>query len=246
MVPIRILVVEDEILIADTIERYLLAMGHQVVGKAASFSEACSLYHAEQPDLALLDIRLRGDRTGVDLAHYLRQQNRTAPFIFLTSQLDPHSLALAKQTCPAGYLPKPIRKESLYTTIEMATPERHHRQVLTLRACPSTRHIAVEDILYLQADHVYVRVHLQNGCTYMQRTSLRDLLEALPAEEFLQTHRSFAVNIRHITRWSPAQVWLQDRAVPVSRSYRKAIRAYIGSQPPRYAGLLPENALFVA
>lgn len=223
MISIRVMIVEDEILIADTIARYLLAYGYQVVGQATTYEEATTLYDRESPDLVLLDIRLNGAGTGIDLARYIRRHPRPVPFIYLTSQLDPHFLAMARQTSPAGYLPKPIRRESLYTTIEMATCTASERSMLMLRDGADTRRIPVEDILYLQAEHVYVQLHLRNGQRVLLRAALRDLMTELPETQFVQTHRGFAVNLRHISRWNPRQLFVRDNAVPVSRSRRRDV-----------------------
>ena len=104
MLRYRTLIVEDEIIIADTIKRYLQKQGHEVVGTAISYEEATEIYKKEQPDIALLDIRLSGSKTGIDVAHFIQEQNDATPFIFLSSQLDSRSINAAKQTYPSGYL----------------------------------------------------------------------------------------------------------------------------------------------
>ena len=175
----RILIVEDEILIADTIDRYLAQRGYQIIGSAISFEEAVDLYLREKPDLVLLDIRLSGPGTGIDVARFIRKQARPAPFIYLTSQLDRHSIDLAKETFPAGYLSKQIQKESLYTTIEMTL----HAQIAQKPSAPSITlqdgdaHYKVlpNDIIFLQADHVRL-VFLDQGRQLMwARTQAVDI-----------------------------------------------------------------------
>jgi DNA-binding response OmpR family regulator len=103
MKPNQILIVEDEILIADTIERYLTRQGYWVMGSAISCEEAETLYLRQTPDLALLDIRLSGSRTGIDFAHFIRKQARPAPFIYLTSQLDRRSIVSTIQNMTAPF-----------------------------------------------------------------------------------------------------------------------------------------------
>ena len=78
----NILIVEDEILIADTIKRYLLKQGHNVAGIAINFDEAKDLYLETKPDLALLDIRLSGNKSGIDVAEFLHQQNQKIPLMY--------------------------------------------------------------------------------------------------------------------------------------------------------------------
>lgn len=116
----KILIVEDEILIADNIKRFLTKKGYDVVGIAISYEEAVQLYEQKNPDISLVDIRLNGIKSGIDFADFLQVQKKSKPFIYLTSQFDRKNIQRAKQTYPAAYLPKPVHKESLSVAIEMA------------------------------------------------------------------------------------------------------------------------------
>ena len=228
----NILIVEDEILIADTIKRYLLKQGHNVAGIAINFDEAKDLYLETKPDLALLDIRLSGNKSGIDVAEFLHQQNQKIPSIFLTSQIDRINLEAAKKTMPAGYLSKPLQIDSLLSTIEIVM----HNHVMTKPAASQTitlnngskNHlIEVKDILYLKADHIYVWVHLVGAQQIMLRSSLKELLDQLPQEKFIQTHRSFAINIEQVSQWESDQIQVKDDFIPVSRSRRKLVLEYL-------------------
>ncbi len=117
----RILIVEDEILIADNIRRYLTKKGYEVVGVAISYEEAVNLYLSKTPDIALVDIRLNGAKSGIDFAHFVEQQKDAKPFIYLTSQFDKKNVNKAKSTFPSAYLSKPVHKESLSIAIDLAT-----------------------------------------------------------------------------------------------------------------------------
>ena len=222
-----ILIVEDEILIADTLARYLIKQGYQIVGMAISYEEAVALYQQHDPDIVLLDIRLNGPKTGIDFAYFLQQQATPPPFIYLTSQTDRRNIGLAKETFPAGYLSKPIQKESLVATIEIAMHNHGANQgpdsESSIRLSDGTTHyvIPIEEILYLQSDHVYVHVHSVGNPPLLQRGSLKELLDRFPEDLFVQTHRSYAVNIKHINRYDKQSVYINDQEVPVSRSRRK-------------------------
>lgn len=223
----KILIVEDEVLIADNMGRYLTKKGHQVVGYAISYEEAETLYLQEDPDIVLLDIRLNGPKTGIDFAEFIQQQPNPKPFIFLTSQVDANNINNAKKTFPAGYLSKPIQKESLFACIEitMHKYEATQEEELTIALYDGTKNyvVSVKDILYLQVEHVYVQVHILGENYIIQRSPLKDLLEKLPPELFLQSHRSFAFNIKQISHWDTENIYIQDKAIPVSRSRRKEI-----------------------
>jgi len=226
----RILIVEDEILIADMLERYLIQKGYEVVGTAISFDQAKDLYLQKKPDLSLIDIRLNGPKTGIDFAQFIRLQEMPTPYIYLTSQLDSLNINKAKETLPVGYLSKPIQKETLFTTIEVGLYNflfnQQKEETITLSNGNKNFLIKLKDIIYLEASHIYVLIHVATTNYIMQRSSLKEILERLPTKQFLQTHRSFAININRITHWDEKFVYLEEAAVPISRARRKIVQAF--------------------
>jgi len=224
----NILIVEDEILIADTIKRYLLKQGHHVVGIAINFDEAKDLYLEMKPDLVLLDIRLSGTKSGIEVAEFIQGQNQNTPYIFLTSQVDRISLDAAKKTMPAGYLSKPLQAESLMSTIEIVMHNHQmnsteENQTVTISNGTKNQLVEISNILYLRADHIYLWVHLVNGEQVMMRSSLKEFLDQLPKEKFIQTHRSFAINIEQVSQWDSDKIHVNKDEIPVSRSRRKQV-----------------------
>ncbi|MEO0733996.1 MAG: response regulator, partial [Bacteroidota bacterium] len=171
----KVLVVEDEVLIADTLTYHLEENGFSVVGSAISYHEAVALFQQTAPDISIIDIRLSGPRSGIEFGAFLRQQTPRIPFIYLTSQLDAHSLEAAKATFPAGYLGKPVPLNSLVSTLQVAL---HNAEVddayLVIRDRGVLHRILPEDILYLEADHVYVRYYLADGRALVERSTLTD------------------------------------------------------------------------
>lgn len=119
MSDIRILIVEDEPLIAENIAMYLNNHNYSVSGMAYDDEEALQELSRNPPDAVLLDVNLESPRDGIDIAEYINQHNRV-PFIFLTSYSDKTILERAKKTNPAGYIVKPFNEQTLYTTLEIA------------------------------------------------------------------------------------------------------------------------------
>lgn len=226
---LKILIVEDEILIADAIKRFLTNKGFEVVGMASSYEEAVQLFVRERPDIALLDIHLKGRKAGIDFAHFIRRQaaELLCPFIYVTSQHDSETINRAKQTFPAGYLSKPVRMESLYSTIEIAIHSHlaKKKELETLSIFDGTHNhlVPIRDLLYLQADHVYVKFNLKSEKVIVQRNSLKDILKQLPPNQFIRTHRSFAINTREVNRWDKQYIYIHNKAIPLSRSRRKEV-----------------------
>jgi DNA-binding NarL/FixJ family response regulator len=115
----RILIVEDEPLIAEDIRGYLEDSGFEVLGVAHEGEEALEILKSSQPDALLLDINLGDGMDGITLAGEIRKIYEF-PFVFLTSHADKATLERAKQTIPSGYLLKPFDGNSLMTSLEVA------------------------------------------------------------------------------------------------------------------------------
>ncbi|MBK8027564.1 MAG: response regulator [Chloroflexi bacterium] len=114
----RILIVEDEGIVALDIQSMLRNLGYQVVGVVDSGEAAIEMAGREQPDLTLMDIRLRGDMDGIETARQLRARF-DIPVVYLTAYADEVTLSRAKVTEPLGYLVKPFEERDLHSTLEM-------------------------------------------------------------------------------------------------------------------------------
>jgi PAS domain S-box-containing protein/putative nucleotidyltransferase with HDIG domain len=119
MSKIRILVVEDESLVARDIQNMLRSLGYEVTGIVASGELAIQKAAASTPDLVLMDIVLKGDIDGIAAAERLWEEYGI-PVIYLTAYADDTTFERAKLTKPFGYLLKPFEERELQTTIEMA------------------------------------------------------------------------------------------------------------------------------
>lgn len=114
----RVLVVEDEVIIARGIALNLKKAGYDVIDIVDSGEAAIHKAKAEHPDLVLMDIVLQGDIDGIQAAEQIRHFN--IPVVFLTAYADSETLKRAKQTSPFGYILKPIRNNDFHSTIQMA------------------------------------------------------------------------------------------------------------------------------
>ncbi|MCP4757251.1 MAG: response regulator [Proteobacteria bacterium] len=115
----KILIVEDEVIIAIEIETILKRLGYHVFGIANSGKTAIQKTQREQPDLILMDIKLKDDMNGIETADIIRSEF-PIPIVFLTAYADEETLGQAKLTLPFGYLLKPVRERELQVVIEMA------------------------------------------------------------------------------------------------------------------------------
>ncbi len=113
-----ILIVEDEFIVANDLRLILTEAGYKVTGIAASANEAAELISSARPDMALLDIRLEGNSSGIEIAKTLRAEN--IPFVFLSANSSQKVLEEAKETDPYGFLVKPFRKKDLLISLDIA------------------------------------------------------------------------------------------------------------------------------
>jgi two-component system cell cycle sensor histidine kinase/response regulator CckA len=133
----RILVVEDENIVALDIQRDLISFGYAVPATAASGEEAIEKAAALRPDLVLMDIRLRGAIDGVEAAEEIRTRF-DIPAIYLTAYADPATLSRARLTGALGYLIKPFGERELHAAVEVAL----YRHQLEQRVKESERWLA--------------------------------------------------------------------------------------------------------
>jgi DNA-binding NtrC family response regulator len=148
-----ILIVEDELVVANDIRLTLDRAGYVVIGIARSYHSAMDMISLTPPSLVLLDIFLKGDLTGIDLAVQLNKKD--IPFVYLSANCNAGVLEMAKVTQPSGFIVKPFREKDLLVTLDIAryrhdakkqlataaaeqqTPDRRHRNGATLEA-PNT------------------------------------------------------------------------------------------------------------
>lgn len=119
MTSARVLIVEDEAVVALDLKAQLEDMGEAVCGVAESGAQALAIARAERPDLALMDIRIRGDMDGVELAGRFASELQI-PVIYLTSFSDAETVRRAAETAPYGFLTKPFQAQELRAGIQVA------------------------------------------------------------------------------------------------------------------------------
>jgi len=115
----RILIVEDDRIVARDIKQQLARMGHVVVGMSATGEAAIQLAGRHQPDLVLMDIRLEGEMDGIEAARRIRDAHHI-PIVFLTAYANDETVRRASLTEPFGYLLKPFEEPQMRTVIQMA------------------------------------------------------------------------------------------------------------------------------
>ena len=234
MSQVKILVVEDEILIADNICDTLTSLGYFTYEPALNYTEAISILENEKPDIAILDINLSGVKSGINLANIINDHHNI-PFIFLTSNADKETVSLAKKVKPQAYLVKPFTQEELYSTIEIvlsnfiknidiktSDSKALLNNSLFIKENGTFIKVKLEDILYIKSDHVYVEIILTNEKKHVIRTSLNEILSKLP-QNFIRIHRGYIINCTYLNQIHSNKLLIRDEELPIGKKYKEDI-----------------------
>ncbi|MFY0607792.1 MAG: response regulator [Cyclobacteriaceae bacterium] len=219
-----IMLVEDEPLIADDIAEILEKNGYRVVGIADEASDALAMVEEEQPDVALLDINIEGDRDGIQLAAEL-----SIPFVFLTSYYDQATLERAARVNPSGYIVKPFNESDLLANIGLALRKHEPKpkknrppEKLFFRKEQEILSVMSDEIIYAEAFDNYTYLFTKTD-KYIISHTLKSVEEKLSPLGFTRVHRSYLINFQQIDSISENNVFLGSHQVPVSKSFRKGL-----------------------
>jgi AmiR/NasT family two-component response regulator len=116
----RLMLADDEIVIALQLRELLLSMGHEVVGEASSGEMAVQMALDLKPDLILMDIVMEGRLDGIDAVERIQKKDGNIPVIFLTAHADEALIERAKKVAPLGYVLKPFQDWQVNAAIEIA------------------------------------------------------------------------------------------------------------------------------
>jgi DNA-binding response OmpR family regulator len=123
---LRALIVEDEVLIAEELRERLSRLGFSVIGAVDSADEGIAIATRESPDLVLMDIRLRGEKDGVQAAQEIREQVDVS-IVYVSAHSDLWTVERAKRTDHDGFILKPFHRRELQSVIEVAMLQRDAR-----------------------------------------------------------------------------------------------------------------------
>jgi two-component system, response regulator PdtaR len=237
----KILIVEDELLVAKDISTRLQQKDYEIVGISDNCDDAVRLFQTTKPDLVLLDITIKGDKDGIKTAQEI-YKIRPTPFIYLTAHTDTDTLQRAKNTFPTAYLVKPFTTNNLMVSIELALhnfaynkfPQElseskndkieedlySHREHIFIKDGQKFLKINTNDIYYIESDDNYVKIYTKTRMIH-SRTKITDVLEKLGKKYFVRVHRSFCVNINHIEYFTEQEISIFNTKIPIGRNHKE-------------------------
>lgn len=237
--PIKILIVEDEMIIAANISLQLSSLGYEVTGIIPRGEEALMNIKQNQPDILLVDISLKGKLDGIETVQIM-QNDYDIPVIYLTANADDANFNRAKSTNPYAFISKPFKKLDLQRAIELtinhiqcnntyeSDATNDNNSPFILSDCIFVRHldkmvkVNIKDILYIEAERNYCRIYSKDK-EYLLVMTLKDMDEKLPQRHFIRVHRSFIVNLSQIDEVATSHIVIARKAIPVSKILREEL-----------------------
>lgn len=236
MLKVNVLVVEDESIVSKDIQNTLTKLGYQVIGAASTGEKALTLVKNEVPDIVLMDIMLKGDLNGIEVAKLIKA-NYNIPVIFLTAYADEATLNKAKLAEPYGYIIKPFKEQDLQATIEMAlykfekdqeasapvvttVKEEFNDGFIFVKSNGKLLKLRTADIYYIEALKDYVVINT-NDARYTIHSTMKEIEKKMGTDEFLRIHRSFIVRIDKISAIEHPNLHLENnkKTLPIGGSY---------------------------
>lgn len=229
---VKILIVEDELIIAEDVKNMLTTMEYEVVDVVIDYDEAIAILETQKPDLILLDVNLNSHKDGIDLAELINEKYKI-PFIFTTSYSDSLTLNRAKDTNPINYLVKPFKKEQLFSTIEMAlyslsqengqtAPTDNDaliiKDALFIKDKFKYTKLNISDILWIKSDGNYLEIQTTKK-EELIRATLTNFIERLNNELFFRTHKSYIVNLDYLSKIETNYVTIVASKIPITKNY---------------------------
>lgn len=235
---IRVLIVEDEVTVAQSIKMMVEDLGYAVTGVCYSYKEALKKLPKNDFDIILLDIHLssrKKQENGLALAEYINQ-NIEKPFIFLTVLTDRKVIQAAAQCRPAAYLNKPLTESKLFSAVQLAIQNSQNQQVATpedseeaqpyfyVKIGRKMHQIKWVEVFGIRSSGNYVEVLTQPTVnSYPVRGSLKTFLQSKVPDElsdqFVQISRSMYVKRNTILELTPEYVVTLNGKYPTSRYY---------------------------
>jgi len=246
MSPLKILVVEDNLTIAQNLEEQLTDFGYQVIGSAATSKEVSTILETDTPDLVLLDVELKNSELdGIQVAEKMLTIPGI-PFIYLTSFSDKKTKERAKKTRPANYLVKPYNEYQLEIAIDFALSNfsQQKEALFTNPSTPPKNNIfTLDEFFFTKKSQSYIRINfidivwLKAGGSAVEIVTEKDkvvsysgikgFIEQFQHPHIVRIHRSYAVNVLKISRFDENHVYLpyneDTKAIPIGPMYRDGL-----------------------
>jgi DNA-binding LytR/AlgR family response regulator len=241
----KVLIVEDEILVATDIEESLESLGYSVQGVVDSGLKAIEAVEKQLPDLILMDINLKGEMTGIEAAKKITQKH-DVPIIYLTANADIETVNQAKVALPYGYIIKPFTDIELQTNIEIAIfkfandlklkfeseqfntffdLKDHAKNQIIVHANQGLEKINIDEVYYVEKDGEQTIIHLIDD-EVATKKPFSELIELFPQKSFIQVSEHFVINASKVFALNFPEIIIADKmsVITVEEKYKDLLK----------------------
>ncbi|MGD8782370.1 MAG: response regulator transcription factor [Ignavibacteria bacterium] len=238
---IEILIVEDEESQAATLEEDLTELGYRVCGIAQTGKEGLALFYSKEPDLVVLDIKLKGEMNGIEVGGRISKDELCRkPIIFITVDNTIETFERAKIAKPFAYLLKPYDMFTLQHQIELAIHyfnygnEGSHRESFRkgifqkdyfyIKKMKRVVKVLYDEILYAEVESNYSTLVTATE-KYTLLSSLTELQKKLPEDNFIRIHKNYIANLRAIKEFDFEEytVNIVGKTLPIGKKFKSKI-----------------------
>lgn len=230
---VKVLVVEDEVIVAEELVQLLTIEGYDIIGRATSASQALQLCRQNPPDIALLDININGDRNGIALANELTKlQDMTV--IFLTAYDDKEYIKQAAELNAYSFIIKPFQSKSLIASVRLAAESiaidkqglAGEEQLLDdrifIKSGDRFHKVMIDEVTYGEAVGSYTKLRINGDYTTIA-INLKKFMDKITSPLFVRVHRSYVVNIAKVDSINGNTIYMGEHQIPMSSSYREQL-----------------------
>jgi len=226
----KVLIVEDEALIADNLAAILQDLNYEVTDVCSNAEEALKSIKTNAPDVCLLDVNLGCEIDGIDLAGMIKTK-LNVPHIFITSFSDTDTIDRAKQTSPSAYIIKPYTEKEVEVNMKLVEHKSQTNNITSTKENTNDEdsffikekheliRIKFDEISYCEAADNYTIIYTTKGKFILSQT-MKTVFEKLEKNGFVRIHRSYFVRFKDIESIGPNYIIIQGKEIPLSQNHR--------------------------
>ncbi|HVW95274.1 MAG TPA: response regulator transcription factor [Mucilaginibacter sp.] len=235
---VKILIVEDSVMIAEQLRMMLENLGYDVAGMYSSGLDAVRDFTPGLADIVIMDIELANNTNGIDTAIELKKIS-DPPIIFITNNTDERVRKKAiYETNAIHYVTKPFTKLDISIAIDLTLKLAGEKEIASkktnefsylmsdsifVKDAGSFKKIMINDIRFLKADGSYCSLHIKNeDILFSENLSFLETKLSF-ARNLVRVHRSYIININYVTKIQDNRLWVDDDEIPIGVTYKKEL-----------------------
>lgn len=234
---IKVLIVEDEMIIANTIVDAVESFEYVALEPEITYSGAIESIEKEMPTIGVFDIQLSGKKNGIDLAKTVQERFKF-PFVFLTSNSDKLTLDAAKITEPSAFLVKPFNNTELFAALELALHNHAQKsnevgsmngvidEAIFVKSVSGYVRVNYKDIVFLKSDNVYIDIVDVHNKNHVVRATISEYADKL-GPDFLRIHRGYIISLQYLEKLDVLNVTVAGHSVPIGNKYKDELMSRI-------------------